>query len=185
MGVLLLADYEQLDEKHRQMEEYLSAEDGYWLDHDQWHIQSEAFRKSGLNAGKYKKVMLADFTGYRNESMKLETKYFLLYSMKNKLISPLSIYSNMTTVIKLIGTKLAICGDVESFDGLDVGDSELYDEDLTDNIRKRYLVVKRDLIRFMADFYDDKDEFEKDVWHASRILGVKISAAAKYLGTLL
>jgi len=44
---------------------------------------------------------------------------------------------------------------------------------------RRYQILKQDVVRFIRDYYDDRDEMEKDVWHAEDIPGVKISAAAK------
>jgi hypothetical protein len=32
---------------------------------------------------------------------------------------------------------------------------------------------EQDVVRFIRDYYDDRDEMEKDVWHAARIPGAK------------
>ena len=37
-----------LDPKRAEMEAYLSAEDGYWIQNDIWRTDSEAYRASGI-----------------------------------------------------------------------------------------------------------------------------------------
>ena len=66
-----------------EMEEYLCAEGGYWLENDIWRTDSEAYRAGGLRESRRDGV-LADFTGCRNDSMKLELKYYILCSLKNQ-----------------------------------------------------------------------------------------------------
>lgn len=170
---------EAFDDKYLQMEDYLSSEGGYWLREDIWMIESEEFRQGGLSAGKYKNGTLADFSGYKKECMKVEMKYYLLYCMKTGWFSPFHVYNVMTTVIKLIGENLADKGEWDSFNEMDSGVSEVPKDSVSACVFRKYQVLKKQMIRFFTDFYDERDEFEKDVWHANRIPGVKQSAAEK------
>jgi len=171
--------WEAFDDKYLQMKDYLSSEGGYWLREDIWMIESAEFRQGGLSAGKYKNGTLADFSGYKKECMKVEAKYYLLYCIKNGWFSPFQVYNKMTTVIRLIGENLADKGEWNSFNEIGSKVSEVPKDSVTAGVLQRYEVLKKQMIRFFTDFYDERDEFEKDVWHANRIPGVKQSAAEK------
>ena len=69
-------------------------------------LRLDAFEKANLKAGKYRNGLLADFSAYTKERMKIEMKYYLLYSMKNKILSPFHVYNVMTTVIRMVGENL-------------------------------------------------------------------------------
>ena len=68
-----------LNSVQEEMEKYLSAEGGYWARNDIWRTDSEAYRAGGLRESRRDGV-LADFTECRNANMKLELKYFILFS---------------------------------------------------------------------------------------------------------
>ena len=46
-------------------------------------------------------------------------------------------------------------------------------------LRRSALTVGRDVAGFITDYYDERDETEKDVWQAVNIPGARISAAAR------
>ncbi len=172
---------EPFDKKYQEMQEYLLQEDGYWLQEDKWKIESDAFRKSGMTAGKYINGTLADFSGYRNAHMKLEMKYYLLYHMKNRYLAPFHVYNMMTTSIRLIGEYLASSNKKQSFEGLEADGNEIRNIELTKWGKKKYTILKNQVIRFITDYYDERPEFEKDVWRAERIPGIKQSAVERRL----
>lgn len=100
--------------RQAEMEEYLSAEGGYWLENDIWRTDSEAYRSSGLRRSRRDGV-LADFTGCRNASMKLELKYYILCSLKNQWKSPVYVQDMLVSVIRLVGQGIASTGIYSSF----------------------------------------------------------------------
>lgn len=178
MGAAVIAVVEKQGEKYQEMVKYLSSEDGYWLKEDKWMIESEAFMKAGLEAGRFKNGLLADFTTYRKEQMKTEMKYYLLYIMKNKWLSPFNVYNVMTTAIRLLGerteqTKQESFGETES---LPIG---ILKESVTSCVFQKYQRLERQVTEFFRDYYDEREEIEKDVWLLARIPGVKQSAASK------
>lgn len=182
MGAAAIAfPKEPFQEKFQEMQEYLLQEDGYWLQEDKWKIESDAFRKSGMTAGKYVNGTLADFSGYRNAQMKLEMKYYLLYHMKNQYLAPFNVYNVMTTSIRLIGEYLASSNKKQSFEGLETDGNEIINIEFTKCVKKKYTILKNQVIRFITDYYDERPEFERDVWRVDRILGIKQSAAEKRL----
>lgn len=170
---------EAADEKYLQMEDYLSTEGGYWLREDVWKIESAAFRKGGLDAGRYVKGTLADFTGYPEGRMKAEAKYYLLYCMKNGWFTPFQVYNVMTTAVRMAGENLAASGRFESFRDVGTGFEEVPEKPVSECVLRKYQVLKKQMAEFFADFYDERDELEKDVWLAARLPGVKQSAAER------
>ena len=70
-----------------ELEKYLSAEDGYWIRNDIWRTDAEAYR-AGVVRESRREGILADFTECRDVYMKLELKYYILYSLKSQRRSP-------------------------------------------------------------------------------------------------
>lgn len=167
------------DDKYHEMTKYLSSEGGYWLREDKWMIESEAFVKADLQAGKYRNGLLADFSGYTKEQMKIEMKYYLLYSMKNKILSPFNVYNVMTTAIRMIGENLVGRGSYDSFGEMEPEGTEILKNPVTPCVLQRYQTLKKQTVSFFQDFYDEREETEKDVWQLARIPGIKQSAASK------
>lgn len=174
-----LAQYSAFDDKYNQMMEYLSAEGGYWKDNDKWYMDADSFMEAGIPVPKPGRWLLADFGSYKEGRLKEEMKYFLLHSVKDRIIEPLSVYQNYQRAIPNIGKLLSLIRNVESFNGLDTCDRELEKARLSDTERLRYLQLKHGAAKFITDYYGDRDEMENDVWRAARILGTKVSAAGK------
>lgn len=179
MGTAVLAQYGAFDDKYNWMTEYLSSEGRYWLDNDQWYLDADGFRQAGINTEKRKTGKLADFSGYQSERLKNEMKYFLLYSMKNGLMSASNLYVHYKLAIRQIGSLSGGKHAVDSFAALDAGGEIAVCTGKRLEMERLYHVLKRDVIRFVKDYYDDRDEVEKDVWYAARIPGTKVSAAGK------
>ena len=161
------------DDKYSQMTEYLEADGRYWIDNDIWFLGTEAFKQARISSGRCGDVKLADFSGFPENRFKTEMKYYLLYSMKNKLLTAAGIISVYRAVIQEVGEWLKGCRK-DSF-------SELREEKtakLKGRERERWFLMNG-AIRFFVGFYDDREETEKDVWRAANISGIKISAAAK------
>jgi len=178
MRTAVLTQHRAIDDKYSRMIEYLSSEEMYWIDHDQWYLESDSFRQAGINTEKRKTGKLADFSKYQSEQMKNEMKYFLLYSMKNELLSVLSL-TNQTVSIRQMGNLLDSGHQTGSFADVNTEDEKAV---LADKIAEKgrfYQILKRNVTRFIKDYYDDRTEIQKDIWHAANIPGVKISASAK------
>ena len=179
MGVAAYAfAYEETDDKYREMTEYLSTEGGYWLKEDRWNTGAESFKEAGIRiAEKEKNWILADFSGYRSDRLKLEMKYYYLRSMKEKWMTAKSLRHNYVRAVREIGKYLGELG-VESLDGRE----ELQEPVLLEGMEyQRYLNLYHTAVGFITDFYDDREETQKDIWILARIPGVKQSAADKRL----
>lgn len=161
-----------------EMEQYLSAEGGYWLQSDVWRTDSEAYKKSGLRESRREGV-LADFTVCRNTSMKLELKYYILCSLKNQWKSPTYVQDVLMPAIRLAGENAASSGTYSSFEEIEANIEESLPKNTGPTVTRLYVGFLKGIQAFFADYYDRRDETEKDVWHALRIPGVKLSAAMK------
>lgn len=170
--------YEESDDKYREMTEYLLTEGGYWLKEDRWHTGAESFKEAGIRiAEKEKNWILADFSEYRSERLKLEMKYYYLWSMKEKWLTAKSLCHNYARAVREIGKYLGeLC--MESLEGQEELQEPVWLEGIE---RQSYLHLYHTAVRFITDFYDDREETEKDVWILARIPGVKQSAADKRL----
>jgi integrase len=179
MRTAALAPYEKFDDKYSRIMEYLSAEGGYWKDNDKWYMDADSFMEAGIIVPNPRHWLLADFGSYAKVRLKEEMKYFLLHSMKNKTIEVVSVHQNYLRAISNIGEMLSAIKGVESFNGLDTCDRELEYAELNCTERRSYLQLKHGVTKLITDYYDDRDEMEKDIWHIASIPGVKVSAAAK------
>lgn len=164
--------------RQAEMEEYLSAEGGYWLENDIWRTDSEAYRSSGLRKSRRDGV-LADFTGCRNASMKLELKYYILCALKNQWKSPVYVQDILVSVIRLVGQGIASTGIYSSFGETGQNITEELPEDTEPTVGALYRRFLKGIQAFFTDYYDGREETEKDVWQALKIPGVKLSAAMK------
>ena len=168
------------DPKRAEMLSYLSEENGYWLLNDIWRADSKEYVSSGIKPPKRQSTVIVDFSSFQNADLKLEMKYFLLYELKNNWKSSFYLQSIQKTAVSLIGEKLGSDLRVSSFIQYagDADQNEL-DESVCAAPRKQYLVLRKQVIAFFRDFYDEREETEKDVWYALRIPGIKLSAALK------
>lgn len=165
--------------RQAEMEGYLSSEGGYWLQNDIWRTDSEAYKAGGLRESRRYGV-LADFTGCRNAYMKLELKYYILCSLKNQWKSPAYVQDVLMSVIRLVGRHTASSGAYSSFEEIGQSITEPLPEDMEATVAALYVGFLKGIQAFFADYYDGREETEKDVWHALKIPGVKLSAAMKH-----
>ena len=85
MGVLALEI--QADLHHEEMISFLSSEEGYWLKNDKWSADSDEYKSLNLGLLRDGRHLIADFSDYKNEAVKIEAKYAILLMMKEKTIT--------------------------------------------------------------------------------------------------
>ena len=124
--------------KQREMEQYLSAEAGYWIRNDIWRTDSEAYKTSGLRESR-QAGMLADFSECRDAYLKLELKYYILWSLKNQQKSPTYVQAVLIPVIRLAGQKVSSSGTYSSFEEIDPKITEPLPEDTAPTVEKVYV----------------------------------------------
>lgn len=163
--------------KYDEIIEYLSQDNGYWLENDKWDFTEEFFIGKKIYSSRY-----IDFSNFKNESIKNEVKYYILFSFKERFLTNVSIveFSYRLNHMATFFDKYYKDTDTIKF---------LYDDciikwnsfliDCSISTEKSLQVCKGKLISlldFIKDFYDDREETEKDIWDCSKIPGVKSSA---------
>lgn len=164
--------------KYQEMTEYLSTEGGYWLKEDIWRMEADSFEEAGIKIPeKGRNWTLADFSAYQSENLKLEMKYYYLRSMKGKWLTANGLYRNYGRAVQNLGKHMSKMG-LESLNGLEGIPDPAW---LEGTELSSYQYLYHAASEFITDFYDDREETEKDVWVLARIPGAKQSAAGKRL----
>jgi site-specific recombinase XerD len=83
------------------------------------------------------------------------------------------------TAVRLLGERIGSDSEISSFAQCEEDETDDPGESEKDAPRNQYRILRREVISFFRDFYDEREETEKDIWHALRIPGVKLSAAMK------
>ena len=169
----------QTNPKWAEMEAYLSSEGGYWLQNDIWRADAAAYITAGIGQVRKQTVSVVDFSSFQNEDLKLEMKYFLLYGLKHKWRTPFHLQNIQKTAVRLLGERIGSDSEISSFAQCEEDETDDPGESEKDAPRNQYRILRREVISFFRDFYDEREETEKDIWHALRIPGVKLSAAMK------
>lgn len=169
--------------KYDEIIEYLSQDDGYWLDNDIWNVDNNIFSKEEYKTG----VSSIKFDFIKNEHIKNEIKYYFLYYFKNKYMSLSAILNEYQYAVKyLIKYIEKFNSNTNSFNDIFIEKSKwklfLINEGLTLNRRNEihnvaYRYIYNILPNFIQDFYDDREETEKDIWYSKNIKGAKIPAS--------
>lgn len=157
--------------KYDEIIEYLKQDDGYWLENDKWDLTEEFFYNKKIGGSKF-----ISFESIKNKQLKNEVKYFFVYNFKNKLRTDYDLV-RISALIKYF--------------------SEIYNKNSLktvdkDNLFKKWIFTLNEkglsisafgnknisfftsLIDFIKDFYDDREEIQKDIWYSKNIKGAKI-----------
>lgn len=161
--------------KYDKVIKYLSQDNRYWLENDKWDLTKYLFKQKNKTKHDY-----ADFSNINNGIIKNELKCYFLYSYKNKFLGEckfilrVSIMKNhFSKFIK--NEKTLIDFDIDKT--LKKWHLYLLDRDikcLSSDLHYKYFT--NFIIDFIQDFYDDREETEKDIWCSKNIKGAKIPA---------
>lgn len=169
--------------KYGEIIEYLSQDNGYWLENDIWNIEDKVFQEIEYKVDG-RKIKL-DFI--KNEVIKNEIKYYLVYSLKNKYIKVSKILNEHQYAIGyLIKYIEKYYPNIKSFDEIDIDNSKwklfMINNGFSLNNKNEianttYRGIGNEVSLFIKDFYDDREETEKDIWYSKNIIGAKIPAS--------
>ena len=180
MGALAI---EKISDSHyEEMIAYLSTENGYWLKNDKWSADSEEYKSLNLGPIREGNHFIADFTGYKNETVKIEVKYAILLLTKERTISAYDLNNVYSTAVKLVGTTLGSDHSISTLafiNAEDISELKTIVPTIRPLLKDKYDYLKRHIIKIITELYDDREETEKDVWYARNIPGIKQSATAK------
>lgn len=173
--------------KYDEIIEYLKLDDGYWLENDIWDIKDVLFKDTNVNI-EYKirdRYIKIDYI--KNEILKNEIKYYLIYSLKNKFFKVSKVLNEGQYAIKYL---------VNFIDTYYINDISFKDISIDSDKWKLFLISKglklnknnqicnktyryicNVVCSFIKDFYDDREETEKDIWYSKNIKGSLIPAS--------
>lgn len=169
--------------KYDEIIKYLSQDNGYWLENDIWNIGDVIFQDIEYHVG-VKNIKL-DFI--KNEVVKNEIKYYLVYSLKNKYLKLSKILNEHQYAIVYLNEYIEkYYANIKSFYELGIDNAKwklfminrgfsLNNKDEIHNTT--YRGIGNEVSLFIKDFYDDREETEKDIWYLKNIKGAKIPAS--------
>ncbi len=164
--------------KYDEIVEFLSQDNGYWLKNDKWDLTEEFFMRKKQRSYRY-----LDFSTFENTYIKNEVKYYLIYSYKNKFLKE-SLVGEIGYTLKRLGTFLGNKTTLLNFDKDTLMNKWKFC--LINNqiqLDSRYYNFLSSLLVFIKDFYDDREETEKDIWYSKNINGAKLPASGASHGT--
>lgn len=182
-----LQKIENQQSKYDEIIKYLKQDDGYWLNNDKWDLTKDFFIGKVIYTYRY-----IDFSLFENQYLKNELKYYIAYSFKENLLKDKYIVKLKTTFKQLSQHLNKNYKKCQSFNDFDRNSFELkFKNFLLDNgfslinnkMRSMEMNSIPHIFDFIKEFYDDRDETEKDIWYAKNIQGVKYNASATKSGT--
>lgn len=172
--------------KYDEIIEYLKQDDGYWLENDKWDLTEKFFIGKKVYNSRY-----IEFSSFKNNFIKNEFKYYILLSYKEKFLTKETIlnfsyrFKNLSCFIDLKYKEINSLYDLENKNNL-INSWKLYlfnnnicSNDISTISLNIYLNSISSVVDFIKNFYDDREETEKDVWDCSKIQGIK-RAATRY-----
>ncbi len=174
--------------KYDEIIKYLSQDNAYWLENDIWNINDDVFNKEEYKTG----VSSIKLDFIKNERLKNEIKYYLVHSIKNKYVTLSLILNEQQYAIKyLIDYIEKFCSGSNGLNDISIENYKwklfLINEGLSLNKKQEinnttYRCIYNVLPNFIKDFYDVREETEKDIWYSKNIKGAKLPASGSSHG---
>lgn len=173
--------------KYDEIIEYLNQDNEYWLENDKWDLTKDFFMDKVVYS--YRNI---DFSLFENQYLKNELKYYIIYSFKENLLKDKYIVKLKTTFkhfSKFINDNYKEC---TTFSNCERYSFELkFKNYLLDNgfslnnniISSQEMNGIISVLDFIKDFYDDREETEKDIWYSKNIKGANVPASGASHGT--
>lgn len=168
--------------KYDEIIEYLKQDTEYWLENDKWDLTKEFFIGKTVYA-----MRNINFTNFENNYLKNELKYYIIYSFKNNLIKNTYIQALGKTFKHFSDFLNNNYKDIISFNNIERAS---FDFKFTNYLlNKGFKLLDNNKISstemngiscvldFIKNFYDNREETEKDIWYSKNIKGVRIPAS--------
>lgn len=154
--------------KYDEIIEYLSQDNGYWLENDIWSIENKKINFSNCN----------------NFILKNELKFYVIYNVKENLLKKSFMLQQFAVIHKFIKyinmlniNSISILDNEEQLNKWNIYLLNDGCSSKTLDMNQRYSNFPNFITRFIQDFYDDREETEKDIWCPKNIKGAKIPAS--------
>lgn len=160
--------------KYEEIIEYLKQDNEYWLENDIWDLTEEFFIGKKIYNSRY-----IDFSYFKNEYIKNEIKYYILFYFKEQYIKkshllnisyrlkPMGVffeeyYKNIKSLTEIKGNNITLIK-WKSF--------LLKSNINTDNSLNTCNSIMISILDFIIDFYDEREETER-IYGIQKILKV-------------
>lgn len=188
MNAFKVAPSFEAGDKYGQMLLFLEEDESYWVKNDTWDVRDSVFATYSLTGSNRNPTKQIHFSTFKEERLKNEAKFYLAYSLKNRLLLPISVFNSFKAPLEYLASFMSTYGQAKSFYGVVVSDTQLVQflKDMgvctgkSDNEAYRnHLWLKNALSTFITDYYDEDEKTENDVWIAVNIPGARLSAAER------
>lgn len=162
--------------KYNEIIEYLSQNNGYWLENDKWDLIDDIFIGKKIRNNRH-----FNFERINNICLKNEIKYYFLYNFKNGLIN-LNTLDRQSESLKNLSCFSNKYIKVNTLNEVDRNKAQtkwiLFLNEICIKTSNTHMSnITNFIIDFIKNFYDDKEETEKDIWYSRNIVGAKIPAS--------
>lgn len=161
--------------KYDEIIEYLKQDNGYWLENDKWDLTEEFFIGKKIYDSRY-----IDFSSLRNNYIKNEIKYYILFNFKEKYLTD-KVIGQLNSPLQKFALYLKdeiTLLNIDNFKFRESWKIFLLNNGITYlDTQTRYVNTPFQIINFIKDFYDNREETEKDIWYSKNIKGTKIPAS--------
>ncbi|MCB2291309.1 tyrosine-type recombinase/integrase [Clostridium sp. CS001] len=168
--------------KYDEIIEYLKQDNGYWLENDRWDLTEEFFIGKVVRGRRN-----VDFSNINNEFLKNELKFYFVYSFKEGIFKNSYITSLANTLGHFGNFMNKFYVKDKSFKTIAYDKFKVkFNNYLLSNgfkITERGNINSYEMnnvsyvVTFIKDFYDNREEIEKDIWYSKNIKGAKIPAS--------
>ena len=112
-------------DKYGQMLLFLEEDEGYWLDNDTWDVRDSVFARYWLTVSNRHATKQIHFSTFKEGRLKNEARFYLAYSLKNRLLSPVSVFNSCKAPLDYLASFMNSHGKGTSFNGVEIGDIQL------------------------------------------------------------
>ncbi|MEJ6949865.1 tyrosine-type recombinase/integrase [Natronospora cellulosivora (SeqCode)] len=175
MGRFQLLEADGQLSKEDQINEYLKQDNAYWLNNDKWDSIEDIFFGKILRNKRY-----YDFSNLKSNRYKNEVKFYFLYHFKEELLK----YNSLSVMGSAL-SHLSNCINVNTLLDINIDRTNIkwklylinHGIKYKGKTNSNYFAFINNLLNFIHDFYDDRDETDKDIWDIKNIQGAKIPAS--------
>ena len=160
--------------EYDEMIKYLNQDNEYWLQNDKWDMWK--IYQYDLKQIRGKRYL--EFSGFDNDNIKLEFKYMIVFCVKNRYFK-VKDFMNYAQASLNSFKKYIEKENISSITEIEMYHFHMYllnQKQLSQISCKSYLNKFVTGIQIIKDFFDNRNEIEKDIWNCKKITGIRIPA---------